>query len=324
MGNLISLVSQMFPPRAKYKTSDIPDLTGKVIIVTGGNTGVGYYTVKALLEHNAKVYLAARSRDKGVAAVEKLKVETGKEAIFLELDLASLASVRRSVQEFKSKEMHLHILINNAGLSHAPKWETTEEGYDLAFGTNVLGHFYLSTLLLPILETTAQTLPAESQGDIRVVNVSSSGIYTAASDQDLLWNTLVDGPARRKRAHEILYCQSKVGNVLFSNELNRRCRDKGIISSSLNPGNLKTDLYKNSPWVLRKLGPVLIMYDVPYGALTSLWAATSKEGRNFGGQFLIPWARVGTATALCENEDVAKALWTWCEEQIAKFEKQQQ
>ena len=106
--------TNMFPPKPTWTADEMPDQSGKVMIVTGGNTGIGKETVKVLLQHNAKVYLAARSRSKAEAAIKDLKDETGKDAIFLELDLSSLASVRKAAEEFLNKEHELHILFNNA------------------------------------------------------------------------------------------------------------------------------------------------------------------------------------------------------------------
>ncbi|CCO31041.1 putative oxidoreductase C736.13 [Rhizoctonia solani AG-1 IB] len=112
MGNILS---QSFPPKSLFSVEQIPDLTGQVIIVTGGNAGVGRETCKALLNKNAKVYLAARSKSRADDAIEWLKAETnGKAPIFLELDLSSLDSVRKAAEEFKSKEQELHVLFNNA------------------------------------------------------------------------------------------------------------------------------------------------------------------------------------------------------------------
>ncbi|KAG8679030.1 hypothetical protein FRC09_019316, partial [Ceratobasidium sp. 395] len=113
MGNLISKLG-FFPSNPVFTVDQIPDLSGQVVIVTGGNTGIGKATCKALLEKNAKVYLAARSKTKADEAIEWLKTETGKMAVFLQLDLASLVSVRKAVEEFKSNEHELHVLFNNA------------------------------------------------------------------------------------------------------------------------------------------------------------------------------------------------------------------
>ncbi|EEB90045.1 hypothetical protein MPER_11801, partial [Moniliophthora perniciosa FA553] len=108
------MLSQWFPPKPKWWQKDIPDLTGKVVIVTGAKTGVGRETVKALLQHNAKVYFAARGKKQSEEVIEELRKGTGKRAIFLELDLANLKSIRKAAEEFLSKESELHVLFNNA------------------------------------------------------------------------------------------------------------------------------------------------------------------------------------------------------------------
>ncbi|KAJ7352040.1 hypothetical protein DFH08DRAFT_693367, partial [Mycena albidolilacea] len=134
-----SAIKQGFPPKSKFSVDDLPDLSGQVIIVTGANIGVGKETVKALLQHNAKVYLAARSPEKAKEAIDDLKSQTGKEAEFLQLDLADLHSVKRAVEKFTEKETRLDVLFNNGGVMGPPIEQLTAQGYDLTFGTNVLG-----------------------------------------------------------------------------------------------------------------------------------------------------------------------------------------
>ncbi|KAJ6496056.1 NAD(P)-binding protein [Mycena sanguinolenta] len=293
MGGFISFIGQTFPPKPKFSVDDIPDLSGKVIIVTGANVGIGKETVKALLQHNAKVYLAARSEEKAKEAIADLKSQTGKEAIFLRLDLADLHSVKRAAEEFTKKENRLHVLFNNGGLMGPPIEQLTAQGYDLTFGTNVLGHFYFTKLLLPtLLATTAPGQPA------RVINTSSSASEMQGGDID--YNTLKDSPARKKAGVEKLYYQSKFGNVAFSNELFRQYGDQGIVSVALNPGNLKSGLQRHltgltkNPWFIQRL-----------------------SGATFGGKYLFPWARMGKNPST--NPAVEKALWTWLEEQVANI-----
>ncbi|KAH8823762.1 NAD-binding protein [Flagelloscypha sp. PMI_526] len=318
------MFSQAFPPKSKYDPArDMPDLKGKVFLVTGGNSGIGYATIKVLLQKNAKVYLAARSEAKASAAIEKLKVETKKEPHFLKLDLSSLKDVKCAAEEFKEKETRLDVLINNAGVMLAPKLETTVEGYDLQFGTNVLGHHFLTKLLLPVLESTAASLPAHEKGNVRVVTLSSSGVYMWEKKSDLLYETILVTPETKEHRKKVpqmdLYGQSKVGNAIFANELARQlaAKNSSVISCSLNPGNIYTDLARDHGWLFKFIVSKIV-YPVENGALTSLWASTSPEGSNFNGQFLIPWARLGKAPHICEDEKVGKRLWDWCEEQIAK------
>ncbi|CEL51538.1 hypothetical protein RSOLAG1IB_00073 [Rhizoctonia solani AG-1 IB] len=332
MGNILS---QSFPPKSLFSVEQIPDLTGQVIIVTGGNAGVGRETCKALLNKNAKVYLAARSKSRADDAIEWLKAETnGKAPIFLELDLSSLDSVRKAAEEFKSKEQELHVLFNNAGVMVPPVEQRTAEGHDLQFGTNVLGHYFFTTLLIPTLIHTAKNSPLARtfsfpfcphidtnkslpDGHARVINTSSGAVYFVPKG-GITWETLgTDASsvaACENLGTNMLYAQSKLGNVLFSNELAKRYADQGIISSSLNPGNLQTDLQRHLSWLVGRL--CLTLYPASYGALTQLWSGTSPDGESHSGKFLIPWARVGDAGPNSHDEKLAEKLWSWLEEQV--------
>ncbi|KAJ3485815.1 hypothetical protein NLI96_g4701 [Meripilus lineatus] len=303
-----SFASQTFPPKSTFSTDQIPDLSGRVVIVTGGNTGIGKETIKVLLEHNAKVYMASRSRDKAQAAIDDLKSQTGKDAIYLELDLSSLAGVRRAAEEFMSKERELHILFNNAGVMWPPVDLVTEDGYDLQFGTNVIGHFFFTELLMPALLAGKETSP---DGHARVVTTSSSGAYF----HTLQWETFVDGPARRKKTPMDLYHQSKFGNVVVARQVAKRYADKGIISTSVNPGNLKTDLLRHAS-AIQKFFVKFMLYPAPYGALTQLWAGTMPETINYNGQFLVPWARQGRCRAEAYDDELGEQLWNWLQEQV--------
>ncbi|KAJ7259539.1 NAD-P-binding protein [Mycena haematopus] len=303
-----SRLSQIFPPKSKFSVSDIPDLTGRVIIVTGGNSGVGKETVKALLQHNAKVYIAARSEQKAKDAIKDLVSHTGKQAELLLVDLADLHSIKRAAAEFTQKEAQLHVLFNNGGVMVPPISQLTAQGFDLQFGTNVLGHFYFTKLLLPTLLATAT-----AENPARVINTSSlSSLGVSTVDFD----TLKDSPARTKAGSGQLYGQSKLGNVLFSNELSRRYADKGIVSVSLNPGELKTELWRHVPSLVRSIKNATL-YPASCGALTQLWAGTTDEGKTLGGKYLIPWARVGEPNPTALDPEAGKSLWTWLEGQVA-------
>ncbi|THV06312.1 NAD(P)-binding protein [Dendrothele bispora CBS 962.96] len=314
MGGLVSTWQMVFPPKARWSASQIPDLTGRVMIVTGGNSGVGFETVKALLQHNAKVYLAARNRSKAESAIEELKKQTGKEAIFLELDLADLRSVKRAADEFLRKENELHALFNNGGtmLPH-PKNEFTAQGYDLQFGTNVLGHFYLTKLLLPILVSTALQCPEKKT---RIVNTSS---LAHVNFPKLEFEAFKGDSELRTKIASSMYAQSKFGNIVFSNELARRYRDQGIVSTSVHPGNLTTALQNNASPILLFLFR-WILYPADMGALTQLWAGTTPEGLDMNGQYLIPWARLGKASHPAEDPVLGKKFWEYLESQVDLFE----
>ncbi|KJA17447.1 hypothetical protein HYPSUDRAFT_206169 [Hypholoma sublateritium FD-334 SS-4] len=309
MGVVASLINEGYPPESKFTPDNIPDLTGKVIIVTGSNTGVGKATVKALLEKNAKVYMACRNQLKAAEAILELQKQTGREATFLQLDLSDLHSVKAAAEEFLTKEDELHVLFNNAGVMLNHIDELTTQGYDIQFGTNVLGHYYFTTLLLPALLAGAKSSP---DGKARVVNTASAAAMFI-SDIDL--NHLKDTPERRKKGTGVMYSQSKLGNVVFSNELARRYGAQGIVSTSLNPGNLDSDLMRHiSSWQHSLVK--LILWDPSYGALTQLWAGTSPEGAQLNGKYLIPWARIGSASAAGSDPKLGAQMWDWMEKQV--------
>ncbi|CAE6484200.1 unnamed protein product [Rhizoctonia solani] len=290
-----SNLSQTFPPKPLFTRCDV--FPSADAVHHSGNAGLGKETCKALLNKNAKVYLAARSKSRADDAIEWLKSEAnGKAPAFLELDLGNLASVRKAVEEFKSKEQELHVLFNNAGVMAPPVEQRTFDGYDLQFGTNVLGHYFFTILLLPTLIHTAKNSPLAST-------------WTCASDQhfERFGVSCTQGGD--------CLGNSKLGNVLFSNELAKRYAHQGVISSSLNPGNLQTELLRHLPWLASKILS-LILYPASYGALTQLWSGTMPEGEDHNGKFLIPWARVGDAGANSHNEELAENLWNWLEEQV--------
>ncbi|KAG8919418.1 hypothetical protein FRC01_001299, partial [Tulasnella sp. 417] len=234
VGTVLRFLDQMFPPSPTFNSeTDIPDLTGKVAIVTGGNSGLGKETVKRLLLRNAKVYMASRSQTRAEEAIRDLKEQTGKDAIFLELELSGLEKVTKAANEFKSKETELHLLFNSAATLGTPLEQLTDDGIDLQFGTNVLGPAHFTLLLIPELIAGAKSSP---DGKARVVNVSSGGVYL--NHWNLLdWKALEpEGIAERRRLGAVmLYNQSKYGVVAFSNELARRYADQGIISNAVNP-----------------------------------------------------------------------------------------
>jgi len=309
MNVLGSWFSQAFPSKPTFRVQDVPDLTGKVVVVTGASTGIGKETARVLLARGARVYIAARHRAQSEDTIRQLKQETGNEAVFLNLDLADLKTVKTAAQEFLSKETQLHVLFNNAGVMFPPVEGLTADGYDLQFGTNVLGHYYFTKLLLPTMIATAKTTP---DGKTRIVTTSSSGHHFGRLDFD----TFKDSPERRKRGSNALYCQSKFGNVVAALELARRYGNQGIVSTSLNPGNIKTDLLRHLPWFVQSIMNRMMLYDTPFGALTQLYAGTMPEAATLNGKYLVPWARVGTALEETQDPELGNKLWDWLEEQV--------
>ncbi|PBK62199.1 NAD-P-binding protein [Armillaria solidipes] len=309
MGIVQSFISQMWPPKPKFSVDDIPDLSGKVVIVTGGNTGVGFETAKAILPRNAKVYIACRNETKAKAAIEKLREATGKDALYLPLDLASFKSIQAAASDFLSKEKELHILFNNAGVMEPDISELTIEGYDLTVGVNVLGHFYFTKLLLPALLAVA----LNSDGTIKARVVNTALVGTELNSK-LDYEAFKDGPVRRKLGTEPMYYQSKFANLVFSTEFSRRYGEE-IITSCVNPGNLATELQRTLRGVKRFVIN-RILYPAPYGALTQLYTGTSVEGVTFNGKYFVPWAHLWKPSPASQDVETGKWLWDWLEEQV--------
>ncbi|KAF7360800.1 Cytochrome P450 [Mycena venus] len=287
MGVLLSVIDQnFFPPKATWTTADVPDLSSRVVLVTGGNSGIGLETAKVLLRHNAKVYIACRSIPKGEAAIAALEKETGKLAILLPLDLSSLDSIKQAATEFNQKEAVLHVLFNNAGVMASPNAMLTHEGYDLQFGVNVLGHFYLTKLLLPSLVAGAKS---STDHVARIVNTSSQSHILG----NINFATLKDSPIRSNMSPDDLYAQSKFANVVFSLECAKRYGPDGIVSTAVHPGMLTTDIGRHLHPLKRRFIHSLC-HSPPMGAVTQLWAGTAPEAASANGKYLIPWARIGS------------------------------
>jgi NAD(P)-dependent dehydrogenase (short-subunit alcohol dehydrogenase family) len=310
MGVASKFIKESFPLKSKFSPTDIPDLTGKTIIVTGASGGIGKEIAKGLLSHNAKVYMAQEiPREAADVIIQELYEETGNRAILLKLDLSNLKAVKEAAEEFLSKETQLHVLYNNGGILAPPIDTLTPDGYDLTFGINALGHFYFTTLLLPTLIATAKTSP---DGKTRIVNTASSAHLFIKLDFD----AFRDGPARRKLSPNALYANSKYAIIVFATELARRYGDQGIVCTSLNPGHIKTPIQRNlKSFEKRFLN--LIAFKPPFGALTPLWAGTSPEGTKLNGKYLVPWAKIGKPRKDSQDPTTGKRLWAWVDTQIA-------
>ncbi|PCH39964.1 NAD(P)-binding protein [Wolfiporia cocos MD-104 SS10] len=309
----MSIFSQSFPPKAKWTADDIPDLTGKVMLVTGGHSGIGKETVKALLAHNATVYMAARSRARAEAAIAEPQRTTGRSARFLDLDLASLASVRRAAEDCSKTQLHV---LFNSGCVLCFLYDgiqgRDDEGYDLQFGVNVLGHFHLTRLLLPALLAASSSPTSEHHApEARVVTTSSLGHVFTPLDLDAVH----PGPARTRLGRQELYQMSKYGNVVFAAELARRYGEQELVSIAVNPGNIRSDLNRDASAVQKFLSRILF-YPTEKGALTQLFAGTAPEAESMNGKYLIPWARVGEARPDALDPELGKKLWEWMEEQV--------
>ena len=297
------------------KPSDhvVPDQTGRVAVVTGANSGIGFHAAARLAEAGAHVILACRNPDKAADAVARVKKRApDAEVEVVALDLSSLASVRDAAQAIRDRHLKIDLLVNNAGVMAIPRSET-EDGFETQIGTNHLGHFALTGLLLDLVRAA----PAS-----RVVTVSSSAHKTGKIDFDDLHGT----KGYRKWG---AYGQSKLANLLFAYELQRRLTAAGAetISVAAHPGWAATNLQTSGRGITG--GPMLLMSNLAnkviaqsdeMGALPTLYAATSADvepGGYYGPggfQELKGLPKAVTSTSRSRDEADAARLWSLSEE----------
>jgi NAD(P)-dependent dehydrogenase (short-subunit alcohol dehydrogenase family) len=263
----------------KWTAEQIPSQAGRVALVTGANSGIGYRTALELARHGAHVLLGCRNEAKGRAALERLQREApGASAEVVELDMASLESIRAFAAAFGARGVALDLLINNAGVMALPNRELTENGFERQFGTNHLGHFALTGLLLPAI----MRAPAP-----RVVTVASLAHRNGKIEFDNLQSE------RRYKPWDA-YGASKLANILFAKELDRRARaaHSRLLSLAVHPGVSTTSIFANGPGemslkaiAVKLLAPVMMQKD-DAGALPTLYAATSPDAH--GGEYIGP------------------------------------
>ncbi|KAE8402486.1 hypothetical protein BDV37DRAFT_252415 [Aspergillus pseudonomiae] len=295
---------------------DIPDLSGKVALVTGGNAGLGKETILQLAKHRPqRIYLAARSESKAQTAISSIKASLSKnvEITWLPLDLMSIKSIQTAAQKFHAESSRLDILILNAGVMSLPPGET-EMGHEIQLGTNHTGHFLLTKLLLPTLLKTAE----EPNSDVRVVSLASIGHNLAPS-----FETILDQDRLKKVNTNTRYGASKAANILFAAELARRY--PSITSVSVHPGIILTDLYSslNERSTLAALGSKtlnLLGTPVPQGAYNELWAAAGAKKQDLvNGSYYIPVGHLKPYNHYANSKDMGKRLWDWTESELRKF-----
>lgn len=274
-------------------------LNGKTVIITGANTGIGKETALDLAKRGARVIMACRDLDKASSAAREIQKASGnKEIIVKRLDLGSMNSIRAFAEDFLNSETKLNILINNAGIMRCPHWKT-EDGFEMQFGVNHLGHFLLTNLLIDLLKKSTPS---------RVVTVSSLAHVRGKINFDDLnseKNTYSPGGA---------YDQSKLANILFTRELSRRLEGTGVTASSLHPGVIHTELGRHlgKNWAVLKtlLAPLfwLIFKTPQQGAQTTIHCAVSEELEGVSGQYFSDCAPKEPAEQ-AKDDGAAKKLW---------------
>ncbi|BBY55342.1 SDR family NAD(P)-dependent oxidoreductase [Mycobacterium koreense] len=296
--------------RPHWDSAAVPDQTGRVAVITGSNTGIGFEAARVLADHGAQVVLAVRNLAKGEAAAAQIRAQhPDAQVAITQLDLASLESIRTAAADLRSAYPRIDVLINNAGVMFTPRQETAD-GFEMQFGTNHLGHFALTGLILDRLVGVEGS---------RVVTVSSNAhrLKAAIHFDDLQW--------QRRYSRVGAYGQAKLANLLFTYELQRRlaAANEPTIAVAAHPGASNTELMRNLPAVIRpaaKLVTPLMFQSPPMGALPTLRAATDPQVT--GGQYYGPdgWQQqrgypvLVRSSRQSHDEDLQRRLWAVSEE----------
>ena len=298
-------------------------------MITGANTGLGKLLADMLYSKNAKVYVLARSQEKGEKAISDIKSahpQSKGELLFLKLDLADLSTIKSTADRFLAKESKLHVLFNNAGVMKPVEGAKSAQGFELQLGVNNVGTQLLTKLLTPILAATARQEPA---GTVRVVWLSSSAGESPAAPKG---GVPMDNLDYHKRVGWFTaYAISKAGNYLQGSEYAERHgpSSDGILSVSLNLGNLDSDLWRNQSWLVGKLLKLFILYPPINGAYTELYAGLSPEiTMEHSGGWIVPFGRVmrirndlkaATKTKAEGGSGISAQFYDWNEKQIERF-----
>ncbi|KAI2468307.1 NAD(P)-binding protein [Annulohypoxylon bovei var. microspora] len=321
--------TQLFPPKPGFTEKDLPDLFGKVYIVTGANAGIGKELSRILYSKRAEVYMAGRSKQKIVDAIRDIKnmisaSDVG-QLVFLHLDLANLVTIKASAERFLERENRLDVLWNNAGVMNPPEGSETEQGYELQLGVNCIGTFLFTRLLTP---TLIKTTKLEVAGAVRVVWVSSQAIESTWAIREGIDMDNLDYhegiPSMTK------YCISKTGSMFYGTEYAKRHAADGILSVPLNPGLIDTNLWHAQGKLSHAFLRMFILHPTVFGAYTELFGGLSPEVTlEKSGQWVIPWGRFQSlrkdlvagsrSTSEPGGTGTAERFWDWSEEQVRSY-----
>jgi NAD(P)-dependent dehydrogenase (short-subunit alcohol dehydrogenase family) len=289
---------------SKWTSNNIPDQSGRIAIITGANSGIGFEAAKELAAKNAEVILAVRNQAKGDAALAQIQTDYPNAKLSVRLlDIANLASVKMFADQFNRDYKQLDLLINNAGIM-APPHSKTVDGFESQFGTNHLGHFALTAQLIDLLKKTPKS---------RIVNVSSNAHRMGKLNfDDLAWENRRYSPWKA-------YGDSKVANLYFTYELSRQIKASGntVMVTAAHPGLTTSGLAKG---VGVKIFVMLFAQKTPMGALPTLMAATEPTAKS--GEYFGPAGFAGTRgypdkstpNDLAQDAEIAEQLWRVSEE----------
>ncbi|KAI9841658.1 MAG: hypothetical protein M1838_003462 [Thelocarpon superellum] len=296
---------------------DIPDLSGKVFLITGGTGGLGKECIIPLAKHNpAHVYFTGRNAESAATAISEAKaVVPGAKVSFIRADLADLESVQEAAKQFVGQSQRLDVLMCNAGImAHPPG--LTKNGYESQFGTNHVGHALLIKLLLPTLERTAQ----DAHSDVKIILLSSTGFRMHPPAGIIFKDLQTTQDNFMVMGTWIRYGQSKVANVIYAHELARRYPN--ITSVSVHPGVVKTALVGDLDFWHKALvyaTNIGSMKAPEEGAWHQLWAATADKSAMKNGAFYEPMAILGKESKMSSSPELGEDLWTWTQKQLEPY-----
>ncbi len=296
-----------------WDTKNIPNLKGKTALVTGSNSGLGYYTAKALAEKNCHVILSCRTTEKSIATKDKLQKLIPKAQLStIDIELADFKNVSNKCNQIRNEYKNLDLLINNAGIMHPPK-TLNSQGYEIQFAVNHLSHMLITLKLIPLLEKIKNS---------RVVTVTSLAQFFGKVG----WKNLKAQDYYNKQES---YATSKLANVMFALELNQRLKEKNILSLAAHPGIAKTNLFnaqRPDPSRIEKLSLELfspIFQSAEMGALPQIYAATSntvKSGDHYGPKYNFRgYPKLAKTSPVALNITERKNLWNKSLEIIQEF-----
>ncbi|KAI1351517.1 hypothetical protein F5Y01DRAFT_121655 [Xylaria sp. FL0043] len=331
---MASFIKGLFTEKPIFFEKDIPDLDGKVFIITGGTGGIGLELSTMLFHANAsKIYLLGRSEEAGETA--KLNITSsapppevnphttpGNDVVqFMRLDLSDLSSVKEAAKTFLERETRLDIIWHNAAIMLAPEGSKSKQGHELTFATNVLGPFLLQHFLTPVLIHTAKLSDA-SKESVRSCWAGSGDSVAPPGEDGIVWDDWgLDGPSysgfdgRTRR-----YMQSKAANAILATQMALRYPE--FTSCGFNPGAIRTNIARHAPGILAAFHN-LTAASPRYGALTEVYAGFAREVAEANGCFVVPYGRIGKPHPIVqdgiEKRDSGERLWKLCDALVSPF-----
>ncbi|KAK9471040.1 uncharacterized protein V1510DRAFT_421478 [Dipodascopsis tothii] len=315
MAQLWQTLTEVYPPEPKFTEKDLPDLSGKVYLVTGATSGIGLELARVLYWKNATVFATTRTQTAFDQAYEDIMATPARGshppssgAIFaVTMDLSDLTTIKPGVDSLLERTQHLDGVWYNAGVMEPPEGAKTVQNYELQWGVNVVAHYVLNRYLTETIINSAQDQPA---GSVRVVWVASDANNFAPAEEGINWDDI--NYEHTQASQFTKYGQSKAGDILLGTEFAQRVTGTGVLSLSLNPGHLKTKLFREmSSW--RQTLADTFSFTPRLGAMTLIFAGFSPRiSEKDNGAYFVPWGRFGTPSAKVQKGLAAgssRRLW---------------